>query len=65
MRRAEENEHTYRHRYFYALLDKGDANYMDALAIVAHVLEGKFGKAVTTDHVILETTLLLKARIGP
>ena len=50
---------------FYALLDKGDANYMDALAIVAHVLEGKFGKAITTDYVILETTLLLKARIGP
>lgn len=50
---------------FYALLDEGDVNYTDALAIVTHVLEGKFGKAATTDYVILETTLLLKTRIGP
>jgi len=32
---------------------------------MTHILEGKFGKAVTTDHVILETTLLLKTKIGP
>ena len=31
---------------------------------MTHILEGKFGKAVTTDYIILETTLLLKARIG-
>ena len=50
---------------FYALLDEEDINHMDALAIMTHILEGRFGKAVTTDYVILETTLLLKARIGP
>ena len=50
---------------FYALLDEKDINHIDALAIMTHILEGKFGKAVTTDYVILETTLLLKTRIGP
>jgi len=50
---------------FYALLDEGDINHIDALAIMTHILEGKFGKAVTTDYVILETTLLLKTKIGP
>jgi len=50
---------------FYALLDEGDINHIDALAIMTHILEGKFGKAVTTDYIILETTLLLKTKIGP
>ena len=50
---------------FYALLDEKDINHIDALAIMTHILEGKFGKAVTTDYVILETTLLLKTKIGP
>ena len=49
---------------FYALLDKGDANHLDAVAVVAHTLEGEFGKAYTTDYVVLETTLLLKSRLG-
>ena len=49
---------------FYALLDKGDVNHLDAVAVMAHTLEGKFGKAYTTDYVILETTLLLKSRLG-
>jgi len=47
---------------FYALLDKGDVNRLDAVAAMAHALEGKFGKAYTTDY--LETTLLLKSRLG-
>ena len=37
---------------------------MDAVAVMAHTLEGKIGKAYTTDYVILETTLLLKSRLG-
>jgi len=49
---------------FYALLDKGDMNHLDAVAIMAHTLEGRFGKAYTTDYVVLETTLLLKSRLG-
>ena len=49
---------------FYALLDKGDVNHLDAVAVMAHTLEGKFGKAYTTDYVVLETTLLLKSRLG-
>ena len=49
---------------FYALLDKGDVNYLDAVAVMTHTLEGKFGRAYTTDYVILETTLLLKSRLG-
>ena len=49
---------------FYALLDKGDVNHLDAVAVMAHTLEGKFGKAYTTDYVILETTLLLRSRLG-
>lgn len=49
---------------FYALLDKGDVNYLDAVAVMTHTLEGKFGKTYTTDYVILETTLLLKSRLG-
>jgi len=49
---------------FYALLDRGDINHLDALAIMVHTLDGRFGKAFTTDYIVLETTLLLKARIG-
>ncbi|MHA1593272.1 MAG: type II toxin-antitoxin system VapC family toxin [Candidatus Baldrarchaeia archaeon] len=49
---------------FYAMLDRNDANHMDAVAIMIHALEGKFGQVITTDYVVLETTLLLKARIG-
>lgn len=49
---------------FYALLDRGDVNHLDAIAIMVHTLEGEFGRAYTTDYVILETTLLLRARIG-
>ncbi len=49
---------------FYALLDKGDVNHLDAVAVMIHTLEGKFGKAYTTDYVILETTLLLKSRLS-
>jgi len=49
---------------FYALLDKGDVNHLDAVAVMAHTLEGKFGKAYTNDYVILETTLLLRSRLG-
>ena len=30
---------------FYALLDKGDVNHLDAVAVMAHTLEGKFSKA--------------------
>ena len=63
--RVVRNEYIYRYGYFYALLGEGDINHMDALAIMTHIFEGRFGKAVTTDYVVLETTLLLKARIGP
>jgi len=49
---------------FYALLDRGDMDHLDAVAVMAHTLEGKFGKAYTTDYVVLETTLLLKSRLG-
>ena len=31
---------------------------------MTRTLEGKIGKAYTTDYVILETTLLLKSRLG-
>ncbi len=49
---------------FYALLDRRDANHLDAVAVMAHALEGRFGKAYTTDYVVLETALLLKSRLG-
>ena len=49
---------------FYALLDKGDVNHLDAVAVMIHTLEGKFGRAYTTDYVVLETTLLLKSRLS-
>lgn len=49
---------------FYALLDKGDVNHLDSVAIMTHILEGKFGRAYTSDYVVLETTLLLRSRLG-
>ncbi len=49
---------------FYALLDKGDTNHLDAVSVMAHALEGKFGRVYTSDYVVLETTLLLRARLG-
>ncbi|HEW93583.1 MAG TPA: PIN domain-containing protein [Thermoprotei archaeon] len=49
---------------FYALLDRGDVNHLDSIAIMIHTLNGKFGKAYTSDYVILETTLLSRSRLG-
>ena len=49
---------------FYALLDRGDVNHLDSIAIMTHILKGKFGRAYTSDYVVLETTLLLRSRLG-
>ena len=48
----------------YALLDRGDVNHLDSIAIMIHILKGKFGRAYTSDYVVLETTLLLRSKLG-
>ncbi len=47
---------------FYALLDPDDEYHLDAVAIVYHILKGRYGRPYTIDYVLVETTLLLKAR---
>jgi predicted nucleic acid-binding protein len=49
---------------FYALLDRGDDLHPDASAINFHAQKRKWGALYTSNYVTLETTLLLKARLG-
>ncbi|RLE62463.1 MAG: hypothetical protein DRJ38_09565 [Thermoprotei archaeon] len=49
---------------FYALYNKRDIHHLDSICILAHVLEGRYGRAYTTDLVISETATLIRYRIG-
>jgi predicted nucleic acid-binding protein len=50
---------------FYALYDTRDANHDSAVALLAHALAGKWGRAFLSNYVTLETTLLLQSKMGP
>ncbi len=47
---------------YYALLDPDDEYHLDAVAVIYHILKGRYGRPYTIDYVLVETTLLLKAR---
>lgn len=47
---------------YYALLDPDDTYHFDAVSLIYHILKGRYGRPYTIDYVIVETTLLLKAR---
>ena len=47
---------------YYALLDPDDMYHFDAVSLIYHILKGRYGRPYTIDYVIVETTLLLKAR---
>jgi len=49
----------------YSLHDKADSRHLDAAAISFHALTGKWGSPYTSNYVTVETTLLLKSRLGP
>ena len=48
----------------YALHDRADSRHLDAAAISFHALTGKWGSPYTSNYVTIETTLLLKSRLG-
>jgi uncharacterized protein len=48
----------------YAIYDRADAHHLDASALTLHALKGKWGGAYTSNYVTVETTLLLKSRLG-
>ncbi|MDG7013043.1 MAG: PIN domain-containing protein [Nitrososphaerota archaeon] len=48
----------------YALHDTADVHHLDAAAIVLHALRGKWGSPYFGSYVTVETTLMLKSRLG-
>ena len=48
----------------YALHDTADVHHLDASAIVLHALRGKWGSPYLSSYVTVETTLMLKSRLG-
>lgn len=48
----------------YALYDSADAHHLDASSIVMHALRGKWGSPYLSSYVSVETTLMLKSRLG-
>jgi predicted nucleic acid-binding protein len=49
----------------YALYDKKDVNHLNSVGVMAHSLMGKWGRVFLSNYVVLETTLLLQAKLGP
>lgn len=47
---------------FYSLRDK---HHLDSIAIMVHMIEGKWGKPYITNHILDETLTVLKYRISP
>ena len=47
---------------FYSIRDR---YHLDSLAIVAHMIEGEWGRAYVTNHILDEILTLLKYRISP
>jgi len=50
---------------FFAFYSIKDKYHLDSLAIVAHALEGKWGRILITNHILDEVLTLLKYRISP
>ncbi len=50
---------------FYGLYDRKDANHDNSVALVAHALAGRWGRVFLSNYVTLETTLLLRSKMGP
>lgn len=49
---------------FYGFFNRKDVHHMDSICILAHSLEGKWGRAYTSDLIISETYTLLRYRMG-
>ncbi len=47
---------------FYSLRDK---HHLDSLALITHLVKGKWGKPFITNHILDETLNILKYRIAP
>ncbi len=47
---------------FYSLKDK---YHLDSLALIAHMVKGKWGRAYITNHILDETINVLKYRVSP
>lgn len=49
---------------FFALYSLRDVHHWDALALVVHAVEGKWGRVYITNHILDETLTILKYRIS-
>ncbi len=50
---------------FFAFYSLRDMHHYDSLGIIVHLVEGKWGRAYITSHVLDETLNLLKYRVSP
>jgi predicted nucleic acid-binding protein len=49
---------------FFAFYSLRDEHHLDSLALVIHLLEGKWGQGYVTDHILDEILTLLKCRVS-
>ncbi len=49
---------------FYAFYNRRDIHHLDSICILVHILEGRYGRAYTTNLVVSEAATLLRYRIG-
>jgi len=49
---------------FFAYYSLRDKHHLDSLALIAHLVEGKWGRAYITNHILDETLNILKYKIS-
>lgn len=50
---------------FFGFYSRQDVFHMDAVALIIHVIEGKWGMPYISEHILSETINLLKYKISP
>lgn len=48
----------------YALYDKKDSNHMNSVGVLSHALAGRWGRPFLSNYIVLESTLLLRSKLG-
>ncbi len=50
---------------FFAYYSLRDKHHLDSIALIVHLVEGKWGRAYITSHILDETLNILKYRLSP
>jgi len=50
---------------FFAYYSLRDKHHLDSIALIVHLVEGKWGRAYITNHILDETLNILKYRLSP